>query len=68
MGDAGGGGGGGATGAVGLTVFFFLGAAFLAGFFAALAGFFAAFLAVARNKGVANPSKVLSKSFIVTSD
>lgn len=64
------GSGGGVTGAVGLTVFFFLGAAFLAVFLGAafLVVFFAVFLGAAKNKGVANPSKVSSKAFIVTSD
>lgn len=66
-GATGSGAGGGVTGAVGLTAFFFLGAAFLVVFLGAafLAVFFAAFLGAASNKGVANPSKVSSKAFMV---
>jgi len=70
-GEAGGVGstGGGGAGTVGLTVFFFLGAAFLAVFFGAafLVAFLAAFLGAARNKGVARDSKVSNNSLIVTS-
>lgn len=66
-GAAGSGTGDGVTGAVGLTVFFFFGAAFLAVFLDAafLVVFFAVFLGTARNKGVAHPSKVSSKAFMV---